>query len=305
MTKQIQSCYLNRSTRCGIVALMGATNAGKSTLTNAIVGEKVSIVTHKVQTTRQRVTGIAIHGQTQIVLFDTPGLFKPKVRMERAMVQAAFDAAKEADLRLWIIDVASRIDAQEIKEKLEILKTPFIIVLNKVDKADQRKLLHLASFFNHPRVSKVFMISALHQEGVQDVIDYMSATLPESPWLYPEEHISDMPERILAAEITREQLILQLHQELPYAIYVETEAFEEFRNGDLKISQVIVVAKEGQKAIVLGHKGARVKTIREAAQKELKTVLGRKVHLFLHLKVIENWQEKSEFYRLAGLNYKA
>lgn len=293
------------STRCGIVALIGAPNAGKSTLTNAIVGEKVSIVTHKVQTTRQRITGIAMHGATQIVLFDTPGIFKPKVRMERAMVEAAFDAAKDADLRLWIIDVAGRIDEGDAKEMLESMGTPFIVVLNKVDKVDPEVLLKRTMLFNHPRVAKVFMISALHNDGVQDIIDYICSVLPESPWLYPEDYISDMPERSLAAEITREQVILQLHQELPYQTYVETEAFEDFDNGSVKISQVIAVAKDGQKAIVLGRKGERVKAIREAAQKEIEAAFGRKVHLFLFVKVVDNWQEKADFYRLTGLNYKA
>ncbi len=292
-------------TKCGVVALIGAPNAGKSTLTNAIVGEKVSIVTHKVQTTRQRVTGIALHGQTQMILLDTPGIFKPKVRMERAMVEAAFDAAKDADLRLFILDVGGRLDEVFMQETLAMLQSPFIIVLNKIDTVAPEKLLKIATFFKDSKAEKVFMISALKNDGVQDVIHFIANAMPLSPWLYPEDYIADIPERLLAAEITREKLILQLHQELPYETYVETEAFEVFQNGDVKISQVINVAKEGQKAIVLGHKGARVKAIREAAQKELTVVLDRKVHLFLHVKVTENWQEKSDFYHLTGLNYKA
>lgn len=291
--------------KCGIVALIGAPNAGKSTLTNTIVGQKVSIVTHKVQTTRQRVTGIALHGQTQLILFDTPGLFEPKARIERAMVEAAYSAAGDADLRLFIVDVAAPIQEQKVLDVLNHLKTPFAVVLNKVDRVDHSKLLERAANFNHPRVDKVFMISALNHKGVDDVIQYVCGHMPESPWLYPEEDISDMSERLLAAEITREQVIFQLHQELPYATYVETEAFEEFRNGDVKISQVIVVAREGQKAIVLGQKGEQIKKIRQSAQHALQQVMDRKVHLFLHVKVKENWQDKSDFYALTGLNYKA
>ncbi len=292
-------------TRCGIVALIGAPNAGKSTLTNAIVGEKVSIVTHKVQTTRQRVTGIAIQGDTQIVLFDTPGVFTPNKRMEKAMVEAAFDAAKDADLRLYILDLSQRWDEEEIEKILNVLKAPFIVVLNKIDLIDHEELLKKASVFNRPGIEKLFMISALKQDGLNDLIAYLKESLPLSPWLYPEEYISDMPERMLAAEVTREQVILQLHQELPYATFVETEAFEEFRNGDVKISQVIAVERSGQKAIVLGNKGERIRMIREASQKQLSEMMGRKVHLFLHVKVMENWQDKQDFYRLTGLNFKA
>jgi len=258
-----------------------------------------------VQTTRQRITGIAMQGDTQIVLFDTPGVFTPNKRMEKAMVEAAFDAAKDADLRLYILDLSQKWDHEEIEKTLTVLRNPFIIVLNKIDLISHEELLEKAAVFNRPGIDKVFMISALKENGLKDLITYLKNTLPESPWLYPEEYISDLPERMLAAEITREQVILQLHQELPYATYVETEAFEEFRNGDVKISQVIAVERSGQKAIVLGNKGERIRTIREAAQHQLQEMMGRKVHLFLHVKVMENWQDKQDFYRLTGLNYKA
>jgi len=292
-------------TRCGIIALIGSPNAGKSTLTNAIVGEKVSIVTHKVQTTRQRITGIAIQEQTQIVIFDTPGVFKPNKRMERAMVEAAFDAAKDADLRIYILDLSQKWDEEEIQETLNKLKQPFLVVLNKIDLITQEELLQKTALFKDAKADRIFMISALKHDGLDDLIFYLKENLPPSPWLYPEEYVSDLPERMLAAEITREQVILQLHQELPYATFVETEAFEEFRNGDVKISQVIGVERPGQKAIVLGNKGDRIRKIREASQKQLEAIMGRKVHLFLHVKVFEDWQEKRDFYNLTGLNYKA
>lgn len=291
-------------TRCGIVALIGAPNAGKSTLTNALVGEKVSIVTHKVQTTRTRVLGIALQNESQIILLDTPGIFEPKKKLERAMVGAAYDAAKDADLRLLMLDVSRKIDEAELAQHLDTLKGPFSIVLNKVDIATQENILRTASLCNHPRVDRVFMLSALTQDGVLDLKNYLAQNLPESPWLYPEDHITDVPERMLAAEITREHVILNLRQELPYDTYVETESFEDFDNGDVKISQVIVVDKDSQKSIVLGHKGERIKLIREQAQKQLSAMMNRKVHLFLFVKVIPGWKDKSDFYRLMGLHIK-
>lgn len=290
-------------TKCGLVALIGAPNAGKSTLTNAIVGEKVSIVTHKVQTTRQRITGIAVFEDTQLVLLDTPGLFTPKVRLEKAMVEAAHEAARDADVRLWIVDISKPIKHDVVLDMLTGLAAPFIVVLNKIDQADPKQLLERAALFNHPRVEKVFMISALNHDGVKDVIDNLCARMPVSPWLYPKDDLSTMPARLLAADLTREQLILNLHQELPYETYVETEAFETFRNGSIKISQAIIVAKEGQKAIVLGHKGERIKLIRERAQSSLKTLFGTQIHLFIHVKVVSNWQERKDFYEMSGLNF--
>lgn len=292
------------NTRCGIIALIGAPNAGKSTLTNTLVGEKVSIVTHKVQTTRTRVLGIALHNETQMILLDTPGIFEPKKKLERAMVDAAYDAAKDADLRLLIVDVSQKIDESTFLNQIEKLKQPYAIILNKVDIAKQEDILKAAALCSQAQAEHVFMISARTHDGVDDLKTYLSERLPLSPWLYPEDHITDVPERMLAAEITREHVILNLRQELPYDTYVETEAFEEFNNGAVKISQVIVVDKESQKSIVLGHKGERIKTIREKAQKELEHMMQRKVHLFLFVKVIEGWKEKSDFYRLVGLHTK-
>lgn len=292
------------NTRCGIIALIGAPNAGKSTLTNTLVGEKVSIVTHKVQTTRTRVLGIALHKETQMILLDTPGIFEPKKKLERAMVDAAYDAAKDSDLRLLIVDVSQKIDEAAFLNQIEKLKQPYAIILNKVDIAKQEDILKAAALCSQAQAEHVFMISARTHDGVDDLKTYLSECLPLSPWLYPEDHITDVPERMLAAEITREHVILNLRQELPYDTYVETEAFEEFNNGAVKISQVIVVDKESQKSIVLGHKGERIKTIRERAQKELEHMMQRKVHLFLFVKVIEGWKEKSDFYRLVGLHTK-
>ena len=291
------------TTKCGLVALIGAPNAGKSTLTNAIVGEKVSIVTHKVQTTRQRITGIGVFGDTQLVLLDTPGLFTPKVRLEKAMVEAAHEAAKDADLRLWIVDISKPLKQDVVTEMLDGLTAPFIVVLNKIDQVDSQKLLERAALFNHPRIEKVFMISALNNDGVSDVIENLCACMPASPWLYPHDDISTLPARLLAADLTREQVILNLHQELPYDTYVETEAFETFRNGSIKISQAIIVAKEGQKAIVLGHKGERIKLIRERSQASLQALFGTQIHLFIHVKVVANWQERKDFYEMSGLNF--
>ena len=308
-------------TRCGLVALLGAPNAGKSTLTNALVGEKVSIVTHKVQTTRQRITGIAMLDNTQMVLLDTPGLFDPKARLDRAMIQAATDASHDADIRVLMIDASVpllketgrrseyTLTQDKLTQLLDSMPTPMCVVLNKTDQAKPEVLMAYASFLNqdiyHTKVDRVFMISSLTGDGVSDLKNYLSAAMPTSPFLYPPEHLSDMPTRLIAAEMTREQLILQLHQELPYEVYVETEAFENFKNGDVKISQMIAVSKTQHKGIVLGHKGERIRAIREKAQHEISQFLNVKVHLFLHIKVVENWQNKRDFYSLTGLNYRA
>ena len=294
----------DNQTRCGIVALVGAPNAGKSTLTNALVGEKISIVTHKVQTTRTRVLGIALHENTQIILLDTPGIFNAKEKLEKAMVDAAFTAADEADVRVLMIDASEKLDKDILYQYLDKLKTPLFVALNKVDITKPQEILEKAALLNHPRVEMVYMISALTQDGVADLKRDLAAKLPISPWLYPEDDLTDMPQRMLAAEITREKLILQLRQELPYDTYVETEKFEDFDNGDVKISQMIVVDRDSQKSIVVGHKGERIKKIREAAQKELSELFGRKVHLFLFVKVIKGWKEKPDFYRLVGLEGK-
>jgi GTP-binding protein Era len=297
----------NTSTKCGIVALIGAPNAGKSTLLNQCVGQKVSIISPKIQTTRQRIVGIALHENSQIIFYDTPGLFKPKQRLERAMVDAALSAANEADINVLLIDASNKKgdDTTVLNELIEKSKAPLVVVLNKVDLIAKEKLLEKAQVFNHPAVDRVFMISALHGHGVSDLLSYLAEKLPSSPWLYPEDDVTDLPQRLFAAEITREHLYHQLHQEIPYETYVETERFEEFNNGDLKIEQVIAVMREGQKKIVLGQKGVKVKNIRLAAQKEMSELFERKVHLFLYVKVVENWQDKHDFYRVTGLNFKA
>lgn len=309
------------ATRCGLVALLGAPNAGKSTLTNALVGEKVSIVTHKVQTTRQRITGIAMQDQTQLVLLDTPGLFDPKERMDRAMIQAAMDASCDADMRVLIIDASIplldkpgrrsiyTLTCDKLTDLLTRIPTPMCVVLNKTDQAKHDVLMQYAAFLNQDTyrdvIDRVFMISSLTGDGVEDLKTYLSQAMPLSPFLYPPEHLSDMPMRLMAAETTREQLIVQLHQELPYEVYVETDAFENFDNGAVKITQTVVVSKQQHKGIVLGHKGERIRAIREKSQRALSEFLNTKVHLFLHVKVIENWQNKRDFYHLTGLNYRA
>lgn len=293
-------------TRSGFVALIGAPNAGKSTLVNQLVGTKVSIVTHKVQTTRALVRGILIHDRTQIVLVDTPGIFRPKRRLDRAMVTTAWGGARDADLVLVIIDAQAGLneDAEAIFENLKGARQPKILVLNKVDRVDRPSLLGLAAAANEKiAFDRTFMISALTGSGCNDLRDYLARTLPEGPWYYPEDQISDMPMRQLAAEVTREKLYLRLHEELPYASTVETERWEERKDGSVRIEQVIYVERESQKKIVLGHKGETVKAIGQAARKELAEILEQPVHLFLFVKVRDNWGNDPERYREMGLEF--
>lgn len=293
-------------TRSGFVALIGAPNAGKSTLINQLVGTKVSIVTHKVQTTRALVRGIATHGQAQIVLIDTPGIFKPKRRLDTAMVTTAWGGAKDADLVLVLIDAERGIkgDADTILEKLGDVRQPKILVLNKVDRVKPETLLTLTKTANE-RVAfeRTFMVSALTGSGCSDLLDYLGEALPAGPWYYPEDQISDLPMRQLAAEITREKLYLRLHQELPYSSHVETEKWEEKKDGSVRIEQVIYVERESQKKIVLGHKGETIRAIGETARKEIGEILEQKVHLFLFVKVRENWGDDPERYREMGLDF--
>lgn len=293
-------------TRSGFVALIGAPNAGKSTLINQLVGTKVSIVTHKVQTTRALVRGIATHGQAQIVLIDTPGIFKPKRRLDTAMVTTAWSGAKDADLILVLIDAERGIkgDADTILEKLSDVRQPKILVLNKVDRVKPEMLLTLTKTANE-RVAfeRTFMVSALTGSGCSDLLDYLGEALPAGPWYYPEDQISDLPMRQLAAEITREKLYLRLHQELPYSSHVETEKWEEKKDGSVRIEQVIYVERESQKKIVLGHKGETIRAIGETARKEIGEILEQKVHLFLFVKVRENWGDDPERYREMGLDF--
>ncbi len=293
------------TTKSGFVALIGAPNAGKSTLINQLVGTKVSIVTHKVQTTRSIVRGIATHGQAQIVFVDTPGIFKPRRTLDRAMVKTAWGGAKDADLVLVLIDAERglRGDADALVEKLSDVRQPKILVLNKVDKVKRENLLALTAEVNaKAEFESTFMISALDGSGCADLLDHLAAALPQGPWYYPEDQISDLPMRQLAAEITREKLYLRLHQELPYSSHVETEKWEE-KPGSVRIEQVIYVERDSQKKIVLGHKGETIKAIGQAARKDIAEVLEKKVHLFLFVKVRENWSDDPERYREMGLDF--
>jgi len=293
--------------RCGFVALLGAPNAGKSTLINALVGSKVSIVTPKVQTTRARITAIAMHGQAQIVFVDTPGIFnKTKQRLEKAMVAAAWSGAEDADLRVLLVDAERGIDGNTrgIIEGMKKAKMKAVLVLNKIDLVARESLLALADNLDKEGVfTEVFMLSALQGDGVADLLAAVAGKIPEGPWHYPKDQLADISERLLAAEITREKLFLQLHQELPYAATVETEAWKEVKGGALRIEQVIYVRRGTQKAIVLGKGGQQIKQIGAEARAEMMEIFGVTVHLFLFVKVREKWQDDPERYREMGLDY--
>jgi GTPase len=306
MTEAAETGTPDAPTRSGFVALIGAPNAGKSTLVNQLVGAKVSIVSHKVQTTRAIVRGIAIHDRTQIVFIDTPGIFAPKRRLDRAMVSTAWGGAKDGDLVLVLIDAERGIkgDAEALLDSLAERQGGLILVLNKIDQVRRETLLALtAAIHEKVRFDETFMISALNGSGCSDLMDYLARTLPEGPWYYPEDQISDLPMRQLAAEITREKLYLRLHQELPYASHVETERWEEKKDGSVRIEQVIYVERDSQKKIVLGHKGETIKAIGQASRKEISEILDQKVHLFLFVKVRENWGNDPERYREIGLEF--
>ncbi|WP_024586242.1 GTPase Era [Aliihoeflea sp. 2WW] len=293
-------------TRSGFVALIGAPNAGKSTLLNQLVGSKVSIVTHKVQTTRAIVRGIATHKRSQIVFMDTPGIFKPRRRLDEAMVTTAWGGAKDADTIAFLIDAERGIrgDAETILERLENVRQPKILILNKIDQVKREDLLALASKATEKvQFERVFMISALTGSGCADLLDYLAEAAQEGPWYYPEDQISDLPMRQLAAEITREKVFLRLHQELPYSSHVETEGWEEKKDGSVKIDQVIYVERDSQKKIVLGKKGETIRAIGQAAREELAEIMEQKVHLFLFVKVRENWINDPERYREMGLEF--
>jgi GTP-binding protein Era len=295
--------------RCGFVALIGAPNAGKSTLLNRLIGAKVSIVSPKVQTTRRRVLGVAMRGNAQAVFVDTPGIFAPRRRLDRAMVAAAWSGAGDADRIVLLVDaIKKKIDAdtRAIIEGLKRDKRTAICAINKVDAVKHEALLKLAAELNAAfPFEQTFMISAETGDGVEDLMSEVVAHLPEGPHHFPEDQLTDLPVRLLAAEVTREHLFRQLHEEVPYALTVETEAWEEFKDGSAKVSQVVYVARDNQKAIVLGKGGSRIKQVREAAQKELVEMLERKVHLFLFVKVRENWQEDPERYREMGLDFES
>ncbi len=296
------------ATRCGVVAVMGAPNAGKSTLVNAMVGSKVSIVSPKVQTTRTRVTGVGMEGSAQIIFLDTPGVFAPRRRLDRAMVDAAWRSAAEADAVLLLIDAKRGVDgeARALIDGLAERRIAAVLVLNKIDLIKRARLLTLAAELNQlASFTDTFMVSAENGDGVADLKRHLASRMPEGPWLYPEDDLTDMPARLLAAEVTREHAYRQLRQELPYSLAVETEAWTEQPDGSAKIDQVIYVRKDSQRKIVIGAKGGQVKAIGAAARAELAKVLGRKIHLFLHVKVQENWDERREFYKEWGLDYNA
>lgn len=296
------------STRCGFVAVLGLPNAGKSTLVNALVGAKVSIVSSKVQTTRTRVLGIALVDEAQIILLDTPGIFAPKKTLEKAMVRAAWNTLEEGEIFLHIIDAGQKNAAEKNRLIIERLPKdkPCILVLNKVDTVAKPDLLELTTEMNalFP-YDQTFMISALKQNGLEPLTKVLSEKLPQAPWVFPEDQITDMPMRLLAAEITREKIFEKLYHELPYAIFVETVHWENFDNGDVKIEQNIYVDRDSQKGIVLGKGGQQLKKIGQAARLELEHILETKVHLNIHVKQREDWAEHAEFYRLAGLEFPA
>ncbi len=294
------------NTRCGFIAVIGAPNAGKSTLVNQLIGAKVSIVSPKVQTTRTRVTGILADGRDQAIFVDTPGIFRgAKRRLEKAMVDAAWRQAAETDRLMLVIDVAKKglsDDDRAVIEQLEQQGARPMLALNKVDGARHETMLAIAAAVNERLdVQETFMVSALSGDGVDDLRQAVLDRLPEGPWLYPEDQISDLPSRMLAAEATREKLFLQLHQELPYNLTVETEAFEVQAKGDLKINQVIYVTRDSHKAMVLGKGGARIRQVGSESRRDLEVLFDRKVHLFLFVKVRENWLNDPERFREMGL----
>ena len=300
---------MSEATRCGFVALIGEPNAGKSTLLNRMVGAKVSIVTHKVQTTRTRIRGIAIEGSAQLVFVDTPGLFRPRRRLDRAMVAAAWGGAADADIVVLLIE-AHRGVTEGVRAIIEGLAgqvpadAPVALTINKIDRVAAETLLGLSAEANGLRAfAATFMISAERGYGVEDLRSWLAQRVPEGPWLYPEDQIADVALRLIAAEVTREKLTLRLHQELPYELTVETEGWEERKDGSVRIDQVVYVGRDGHKGIALGPKGATIKAIGQAAREELKGFLGREVHLFLTVKVRPNWLDERERYGEMGLDF--
>ena len=297
------------TTRAGFVALIGEPNAGKSTLLNKMVGAKVSIVTHKVQTTRARIRGVAMQGEAQIVFVDTPGLFQPRRRLDRAMVAAAWGGAADADVVVLLIE-AHRGLTEGVERILEGLGDigkgrKVALAINKIDRVEAPVLLGLSQSLNaRYDFSETFMISAERGHGVDALRQWLAGELPEGPWLYPEDQIADLPMRMIAAEMTREKLTLRLHQELPYQLTVETESWEERKDGSARIDQLIYVVRDGHKGIVLGNKGETIKQVSKAAREELEEFLGRRIHLFLQVKVRANWLDEAERYTEMGLDFK-
>ena len=296
-------------TRAGFIALIGEPNAGKSTLLNRLVGAKVSIVTHKVQTTRARIRGVAMRGASQLIFVDTPGLFRPRRRLDRAMVAAAWGGAADADIVVLLVE-AHRGLTEGVQAILDGLGEvaggrPVALAINKIDRVEAPVLLGLSEKMNAAfDFVQTFMISAEKGYGTEDLMDWLAGEVPEGPWLYPEDQIADLPMRMLAAETTREKLTLRLHQELPYQLTVETESWEERRDGSARIDQVIYVARDGHKGIVLGHKGETIKSVSKAAREDLEAFLDRKVHLFLQVKVRPGWLDEAARYSEMGLDFK-
>ena len=289
--------------KAGFVAVIGAPNAGKSTLVNALVGQKVAIVSPKAQTTRARLMGIAVEGPAQILLVDTPGIFEPRRRLDRAMVAAAWTGAQDADLILLVVDASEKV-REDILEGLDNREHPLLLVLNKIDLVKKEKLLVLAAdLTTRLNPERVFMISAAQGDGVADLKQALADAMPDGPWLYPEDEVSDATDRMIAAELTREQIVNQLHQELPYATAVETETWEERPDGTTAIRQQILVERDSQRAIVIGKGGQRLKAIGAAARAQIAEHLGRPVHLFLHVKVNPRWDEDRGLYREIGLDW--
>jgi len=292
--------------RCGLIAVVGAPNAGKSTLVNALVGQKVAIVSPKAQTTRTRLMGIAIEGEAQLLLVDTPGIFDPRRRLDRAMVAAAWGGTEGADLIALVIDAKSKFNstARALVDQVAARPEPKIVILNKVDVADKEPMLARAAELQamlDPQA--IFFVSALSGDGVPELKRELAKGMPESPWHFPEDQVSDASERMLAAEVTREQLYLQLRAELPYDSAIETEKYEERRDGSVAIHQQILVARDTQRAIILGHRGARLKEIGQKAREELSRITGQTVHLFLHVKVNPRWEEDRGLYQEIGLDW--
>ncbi len=293
-------------TKCGVIAVIGAPNAGKSTLVNQLVGQKVAITSTKAQTTRARMLGIALHGNTQMILVDTPGIFAPRRRLDRAMVSAAWEGAEAADAVLLLVDPVKqrRHELEPLLERLKDRPERKMLVLNKVDRAKKEPLLALAEELGGKAAfDETYFVSALTGDGVPEMKRALAAMMPEGPWMYPEDQVSDASERLLAAEVTREQLYRQLHEELPYDSAVRPESYKQRKDGSLEIRQQIVVGRESQRPIVLGKGGSRIKAIGEAARLELSHMLGQKVHLFLHVKVSENWSEDKEIFEEIGLEW--
>lgn len=300
------------NTRAGFTAIIGAPNAGKSTLVNRLVGSKVSIVTHKVQTTRFPVRGVMMHGNSQVVLVDTPGIFAPKRRLDRAMVKSAWEGATDADAVVHLVDSrhwtghGDKSEDEAIIGRLQQIGAKAILALNKIDLVGRENLLAATkTLFDTGVYSDVLMISGLNGDGVEQLAELLAQRMPEGPYLFPEDQAADIPSRLIAAEVTREKLMLRLHQEIPYQLTVETENWEQHQNGAVKIDQLIHVAREGHRSIILGKGGQTIKEISMASRKELQEILGRPVHLFLRVKVSERWQDNRERFTAIGLDFDA